>query len=153
MNLDLAEAQIVALRRTANDLHIHHNALVQVPAAESPIPPLHATWATGHFLALVVLRSHAAEIALKAISYKRTQHYEREHDLLLLHNYLEDDIKQLIEQVGSETGIASVRDTLEAHKDDFVNWRYPAEGGDRAAPDLFDLDRVLGVLLDVYGRL
>ena len=99
------------------------------------------------------LRSLATEIALKAISYKQTQHYEREHDLLLLHDNLDDDIRRLIEQVGLETGIASVRDALEAHKDDFVNWRYPAEGGDRAAPDLFDLDRALGVLLDVYDRL
>ena len=141
------------MRRTADDLHILNNALDRVPTAATPIPPLHAAWATGHFLALVFLRSLATEIALKAISYKQTQHYEREHDLLLLHDNLDDDIRRLIEQVGLETGIASVRDALEAHKDDFVNWRYPAEGGDRAAPDLFDLDRALGVLLDVYDRL
>lgn len=77
----------------------------------------------------------------------------REHDLLLLHDELDDDTRRIIEQVGSEYGIASVRDILTAHKDDFVDWRYLGEGGDRAEPDLVELDGVIGVLLEVFDRL
>ena len=41
--------------------------------------PLDAPRITGYLVALVVLRSLATEIALKAISYKRTQGIVREH--------------------------------------------------------------------------
>ena len=153
MNLDQAIDQVVALRVTARDLYASYDTQHQVPTAARPVLPLDAPRITGYLVALVVLRSLATEIALKAISYKRTQGIVREHDLLLLHDHLDDDIRHIIEQVGSEYGIASVRDTLKAHKDDFVNWRYLWEGGDRAEPDLVELDGVIGVLLEVFDRL
>jgi hypothetical protein len=153
VNLDRAIGEVVALRVTAKDLYASYDTQPQDPTATSPVLPLDAPRTTGYLVALVVLRSLATEIALKAISYKRTQDYAQEHDLLLLHDALGDDIQHIIEQVGSEYGIASVRDTLQAHKDDFVNWRYLGEDRDRAEPDLVELDGVIGVLLDVFDKL
>ncbi len=153
MNLDRAIDQVVALRVTARDLYASYDTQPQDPTGASPVLPLDAPRSTGYLVALVVLRSLATEIALKAISYKRTQAYLREHNLLLLHDDLDDDARRIIEQVGSEHGIASVRDILTAHKDDFVDWRYLGEGGDRAEPDLVELDGVIGVLLAVFDRL
>ena len=153
MNLDRAIDQVVALRVTARDLYASYDTQPQVPTAANPILPLGAPRITGYLVALIVLRSLATEIALKAISYKRTQRHLREHDLLLLYDDLDEDIRHVIEQVGSKHDIASVRDTLKAHKDDYVNWRYLGEGGDRAEPDLVELDGVIGVLLEVFRRL
>ena len=153
MNLDRAIDEVVALHVTARDLYRIYDTQPQVPTAASPVLPLDASRITGYLVALVVLRSLATEIALKAISYKRTQSYVREHNLLLLYDKLDDDVRHVIEQVGSEFHIASVRDTLKAHKDDYVNWRYLWEGGDRAEPDLVELDGVIGVLLAVLDGL
>ena len=73
--------------------------------------------------------------------------------MLLLYDELDDDVRHVIERVGSKFDIASVRDTLEAHKDDYVNWRYLWAGGDRTEPDLVELDGVIEVLLEVLERL
>lgn len=153
MNVDRAIGQVLALRRIAKDVYVRYDTQPQVPTAASPVLPLDASKSTGYVATLIVLRGLATEIALKAISYKRIQDYVREHDLLLLHDELDDDTRRIIEQVGSEHGIASVRDVLKAHKDDFVDWRYLGEGGDRAEPDLVELDGVIGVLLAVLERL
>ena len=77
--------QGIALRCTANDLHASLNHLVQQRALDE-------VRIAGYSLALPILRAFAAEIMLKAIAFKRTRRYARNHDLLKLYDALDDDV-------------------------------------------------------------
>ena len=104
----------------------------------------------GYFLSVTVLRALAAECMLKAIAFAQTRAFERGHNLSELYEVLNGKAKEYIERLADSHGVASPKRVLTRHKNDFVEWRYPAGTSQRT--DLLDLDKVLEVLDGAYKR-
>lgn len=134
-------------RIAANDLQRMMTAL----ASEGSIPAEHARRLFAYTLSITVLRALSAECMLKAIASARSGSFEREHDLSRLYAALDNGIKLHIEKVADSYGVASPERILYRHRTDFVDWRYPAEGGQSTT--FLDLDRVIQVLEDVYRQI
>ena len=134
-------------RTAANDLQRMMNALASGGAALEE----NAARLFAYTLSITVLRALSAECMLKAIAYARAGSFVREHDLLLLYDELDGDIKGLIEKIADAYGVASPRRVLARHRTEFVDWRYPAEGNQSTT--FLDLDKVLQVLHDVYRQI
>ena len=148
--LDSMMAQAISLRVVANDLQ---NGLNQMARGDnlSTADKTQLSRVGGYFFGAVILRAFATELTLKAISLKQTGQYKKTHDLLLLFEDLEDDTKKIIAEVADNRGIAPLEQILSKHKDDFVEWRYVAEGGTHSVT-LLDLDKALEVLMAVYRQ-
>ena len=100
-------------------------------------------------LVMPVLRAFATELALKAIASKRRGQHPHGHDLRKLYDDLDADLRQRVEREAASQYLPPVRDTLEQHKNDFVDWRYMAEATTlNTNPN--DLDEALAILLSVY---
>ena len=136
-----------AFRTAANDLYKIMNAL----ATGGTLSDEHAARVFAYTLSLTVLRALSAECMLKAITFARSGFFEREHDLSRLYAALDDGIKQHIESEADSRGVASPQRILDRHRTEFVYWRYPFEGDQSTT--FLDLDRVLGVLEDVYRQI
>ena len=106
---------------------------------------------TGYTISMLILRALATEIVLKALSFKTTGTYEKTHDLLDLFDSLDCRIKVIVTAVERSQGVAPLRQILEKHRGDFVEWRYIGEAGERHT-DFLDLDKALNVLMTVYLR-
>ena len=140
-------ARAVGYRATANDLQALMNGL-----ARSPVVSEQAKGKLfGYFLSVTVLRALAAECTLKAIACARTGSFEHDHNLSALYETLDGKTRGLIERTADSHGLASPKRVLKRHRDDFVDWRYPAEGEQKT--DLLDLDRTLEVLVTVYRQI
>lgn len=137
----------VGFRNTANDLQKLMNSL----APGGVIPDEAKDRLVAYMLSTTVLRALSAEIMLKAIALARSASFKREHDLVRLYNTLDDKIKKHIGTVADLYGVADPERILERHRSEFVDWRYPAVGGQSS--NLLDLDKVLQVLHDVYRQI
>ena len=140
-------ARGVGFRTTANDLQALMNGLARGPViAEQAKGKLF-----GYFLSVTVLRGLAAECMLKAIAFARASSFEYDHNLSALYEALDGKTRGFIERTADSHGVASPKRVLKRHRDDFVDWRYPAEGEQKT--DLLDLDRTLEVLVAVYRQI
>ena len=137
----------VGFRSTANDLQKIINQL----ASGNSFAPGAALKVFGYSCSIAVLRALAAECTLKAIAYARSGSFQAGHDLLKLFEALDGKAKGFIEKTADSQGVASPRRVLKRHRNDFVEWRYPA--GESQSMSFLDLDRVLGILDDVYRRV
>ena len=148
MNVEKAMIQVTLFHLTANDLQNGANSVVKDLPGGSTDAGLMAR-PTGYLFSAVILRALAAEIMLKVLSFKKTGQYRGGHDLKKLFDKLHDDTKKIIIDLGQRRGVVSLEQTLEKHKDDFVEWRYMMEAGDQNT-NLLDLKQVLNILLEVY---
>ena len=147
MNLHVLESQVRGLRRTADDLLAEFDRAIE-PSA----PPLSAD-EQDRFVAAVlvmpILRALAAELSLKAISFKRSGGFRKTHDLRTLYEELDEDSRSRIEQRAAARRTNAVRDTLTKHRTDFVDWRYAGE--DKTLnTNPSDLDEAVEILMAVY---
>ena len=72
------------------------------------------------------------------------------HNLLVLFDDLDTDTKTHIGKLARSHGVAPPREILDAHRNDFVDWRYVWEGSASLNIRLLDLDKVLDVLVAAY---
>ena len=104
-----------------------------------------------YFYSTPILRALAAECALKALSVNRTGKYlcgRHGHDLATLYVILPEDVKELVNSVAEEHGIAPLEAILKQHRDDFVDWRYPsANDAIRSSRGFADLQQAVEVLM------
>ena len=150
MNLHVLESQIRGLRRTADDLLTEFDRSIQ-PGAP-PATPEDQDRFEASVLVMPIVRALAAELSLKALSFKRSGGFKRTHDLRELYDALDDDIRDRVERKAAAKWIDSVQNTLTKHKDDFVSWRYAWE--DRSLnTNPSDLDEAVGVLMAVYEEV
>lgn len=141
----------ISLRVVADDLYQNFSHLVQM-AREGKLPTNDKTQQSrmaGYAFSMVILRALATELTLKAISFKKTGQYRPAHDLLILFNDLDDATKKIIAEVADSQGVAPLDQILSKHRGDFVNWRYPVEGG-KIRVEFLDIDKALEVLMTVY---
>ena len=152
--------QVRGLRRVGDDLMavFHHGIGEQLTGvvAGRQIPPRHTAEFNERFVAAVlvmpILRAFATELALKAIASKRRGQHTHGHDLRKLYDALDADIRQRAEHEAVAQCLPSVQDTLEEHKNDFIDWRYVAEAtAVNTNPN--DLDEVLAILLRIYDAV
>ena len=139
-------ATAMGFRVTANDLQDTMNRLTSGGTVRTGAE----TKLYGYFLFVAVLRGLAAECMLKAIAFARTGSFEHRHNLSHLYEGLDGAAKGFIERLADSHGVASPKRVLRRHRNDFVEWRYPAGANRRT--DLLDLDRVLEVLNTAYRR-
>lgn len=140
-------ARAVGFRATANDLQSLMNSL----ASGSVVAEQAKGKLFGYFLSVTVLRALSAECMLKAIAFARTGRFDHGHNLSALYEALDGKTRGFIETTADSHGVASPKRVLKRHKDDFVNWRYPADGEQKT--DLLDLDRTLSVLDAVFRQI
>ena len=151
---DAIMGHAISLRVVANDLYQNFSQMVQM-AREGKLPADDKTQQSrmaGYAFSMVILRALATELTLKAISFKKTGQYRKDkkgHDLLILLNDLDDATKKIIAKVADSQGVAPLDQILSKHRGDFVNWRYPAEGG-KIHVEFLDIDKALEVLMTVY---
>ena len=105
--------------------------------------------AGGYMLSTTVLRALATECVLKALSIESTGEYRRKHDLVVLFDELNPVVARRVDNIARSRDLALPRETLERHRRDFTEWRYPPEEINSTNPS--DLDSVLDVLLSVFG--
>ena len=152
MNSELAVAQVVSLRMTSDDLQ---NSLNQISRTHSPSATdrEYAARLTGYFLSIVILRSLATEIMLKVLSFRKTGRYRKDnkgHDLLVLFNDLDGEIREIIAKLEYSHGIAPLAQILGKHRVDFIEARYVMESEQKWHVDLLDLDKALTILIELY---
>lgn len=150
MNLHVLESQIRGLRRAADDLFTEFDRSIQ-PGAR-PATPDEQDRFEASILVMPILRALAAELSLKAISFKRSGAFEWTHDLRALYDALDDDIRNRIERKAAAKWMDSIQSTLTKHKEDFVGWRYAWEDKPlNTNPN--DLDEAVGILMAVYEEV
>lgn len=140
-------ARAVGFRTTANDLQTLMNSL----ATGSVVTEQAKRKLIGYFLSVTVLRALAAECMLKALAFARTGRFDHGHNLSALYEALDGKTRGCIEKTADSHGVASPKRVLKRHKDDFVDWRYPADGEQKTG--LLDLDRTLSVLDTAYRQI
>ena len=106
----------------------------------------------GYFFSVTVLSALSAECMLKAIACVRSGSFAYGHALLELFEALDGETRGFIGRIADSQGVASPRRVLQRHRNDFVEWRYPAQG-ETQSTSLLDLEKVLQILNDVYLRI
>ena len=133
----------MGLRITANDLHRRFKEMTsggaQTQAGRHRL--------AGYMVSVVTLRAFATECALKALAAKSRRSYLPTHDLLVLFDFLDGAVKDSMEQA-LRGGATTMRSTMECHRRDFVEWRYPAAKVVSANSE--DLEPALTVCVDVF---
>lgn len=147
----MALAQVISLRHVANELQKSLNQAIPRGPAPSVADKDQAVRILGFTCSMVVLRAFATELMLKVLSFKKTGHYAKGHDLRALFDGLDGDIKKIITDLETIHGIAPLEQILERHKGDFVEWRYLMEGNSASA-NFLDLDKALDILIKVYNH-
>ena len=146
--------QVVSLRQVADDLQLGLNQIVKTGAPNPDTEKEKVARISGYFFATVILRALATELALKALSFKKTGRYRKDgkgHDLRTLFNDLDDDTKKIIDDLEGVYGVAPLEQILEKHRSDFVDWRYLMEADDIRV-DLLDLDKALDILITLNNH-
>lgn len=151
MNLHVLLSQIRGLRRTADDLLTEFDRRIQ-PSAK-PATPDETDRFVASVLVMPILRALAAELSLKAISFKRSGVFKKTHDLRTLYDALDEDARNRIEQKAAAKRMDSVQGTLTNHRADFVDWRYAGEEDKTLNTNPSDLDEAVGVLMAVYEEV
>lgn len=159
MNAEAAAFHATALRQVANDLQQSINQ-VREPKASGDLD--WARWVTGYTSSTLILRALATELMLKVLSYKRTGKFRAKgkegHDLRILFDDLDEETRQLIDDLASAHGFRPLEQILEKHRGDFVNIRYLMMQDGQSRADLQDLDKAFSILTAVFygerfGRL
>lgn len=141
-------SQVICLRQTANDLQELLNKLVKIKQLQAT----EQVKIAGYTFSTVILRALATEIALKALSLKRTGEYKNEHDLMVLFNDLDSSTREIISNLEEIHGVAPLKKILDKHKDDFIEWRYVMEPPRELSVGLIDLDKALSILITTYNH-
>ena len=147
--------QVICLRQTANDMHESLNEVgrnrelrLQLRSTETE----ERKRMVGNALSTAILRALAMEVALKALSLKRTGEYRRGHDLLALFKDLDSSTREITSSLEGKYEVASLRDILDRHKDVFLDWRYAMEESRELNVGLLDMENALGILIDTYDH-
>ena len=147
--------QVICLRQTANDMHESLNEVgknrefrLQLQSTETE----ERKRIFGNALSTAILRALAMEVALKALSLKRTGKYKKEHDLLVLFNDLDSSTREITFSLEEKYEVASLKDILDRHKDVFLDWRYAMEESRELKVGLLDMEKALGILIDTYDH-
>lgn len=136
-----------ALRIVATDLHeAAHQTFME--SATKEVSGVHALRMLGRVVSLTVLRALATECILKSIAFQEKGAYRRTHDLVELYDDLARDTRKELEELADTEGILSPRIILGRHRKDFVEWRYPKEGG----TNMIDLESILQIIDPMYPR-
>ena len=139
-------ARARGFRITANNLQ----AIMSRLTSAGTVQPGTEAKLFGYFLSVAVLRGLSAECMLKAIGFRQSGSFERTHNLSKLYQALDGKAKEYIKRLADSHGVASPKRVLKRHRNDFVEWRYPA--GTSQSTTLLDLDKVLEVLETAYRR-
>ena len=139
---DQFHVRAMGLRVTANDLHLRFNEMM------SGVSGLDAYRPAGYMVAVVTLRAFATECALKALAIRTQRSYLVTHDLLDLFDFLKEPVRLFLERAYG-SGPMTMRATMQSHRRDFVEWRYPTKQVSSVNSE--DLEPALSVCLDVYG--
>lgn len=104
-----------------------------------PLPP-------GHAISLIILQALAAEYLLKGLSARGKGGFVRTHDLHKLYEALTPETQTRVTELGKAKAGLDMLAFLKDHRNDFVDWRYVLEGGDRET-NPFDSDKALEALI------
>ena len=135
----------------------HLQDLLQV-AVKVPNPdPLQAT---GCFLAAVLLRAFAAEVALKGLYFQESgKQAARDHDLSILFDNLLPSTRssldrrfQRVQRTAStyDGHCNTIEQVLGDHKADFTHWRYVYEQQGDTHVELLDLEPAVEAVIEEY---
>ena len=107
--------------------------------AVDPLPP-------GRAISLIILQALAAEYALKGLSVQEKGGHLQIHNLHRLYQALRPETQARIAELGKVQAGLDMPAFLKEHRNDFVEWRYVLESGDRET-NPFDSDKALGALI------
>ena len=106
----------------------------------------------GYLILVSVLQALAAEYLLKGLAARDKESYLKTHNLHCLYADLEPTVQdRLGSVVVSEIG-TTLPEFLEAHHNDFVNWRYVVFEPGQAITHHLVFDNVLAALIDTSNR-
>ena len=104
-----------------------------------PLPP-------GRAISLIILQALAAEYVLKGLSVQEKGGHLQIHNLHKLYQALQPETQARIVELGRARAGVDMPEFLKDHRNDFVDWRYVLEGGDRET-NPFDSDKALEALI------
>ena len=155
MKVDLAVSQAKSLLWAARHLQDLLNVAVKTPKPDS-------TQAMGCFFSAILLRSFAAEVALKSLyAQENGREAEYTHDLLKLFNKLSSTTRHSLNQrfqrirhskPECDDTPTSIEQTLAEHRNDFIHWRYyylPEPQGTRNI-ELLNLDPAVEAIAEEF---
>lgn len=130
----------------------YFNAIMVTKGDVDSLPDKDKINFSGLLFSFVVLRAMAAELALKVLYTRKTgQTAIYTHNLIELFQALPDTTrKSIIQRFQSKGRQKSIQEVFDAHKNDFVNWRYAYQ-----KPSLHtqfdDLEQAIESVLEEYG--
>ena len=142
---DQFHVRAMGLQTTANDLHLGFNEMMSASRHE----PVGRHRPAGYMVSVVTLRAFATECAMKALAIRTRRRYVATHDLLDLFDFLDEPVRLFLEKAYG-SGATTMRATMQNHRNDFVEWRYPTK--QVSSVDSQDLEPALRVCLDAYGE-
>lgn len=100
----------------------------------------------GRAISLIILQALAAEYILKGLSVQEKGGHLQIHNLHKLYQALQPETQARIAELGKARAGLDIPKFLKDHQNDFVDWRYVLEGGDRET-NPFDSDKALEALI------
>lgn len=100
----------------------------------------------GRAISLIILQALAAEYILKGLSVQEKGGHLQIHNLHKLYQGLQQETQDRIAEIGRTRADLDISKFLKDHQNDFVDWRYVLEGGDRET-NPFDSDKALDALI------
>ena len=88
----------------------------------------------GYLLTVTLLQPLAAEYSLKGLSVLKTDQFRPTHDPLDLYEALAPETREHLAEDGEACGGLDIPAFLKAHRNEFVDLRYPRSKGCLAAP-------------------
>ena len=143
---DRFHVRAMGLRVTANDLHLRFNEMMSAGWHE----PVGRHRPAGYMVGVVTMRAFATECALKALAIRTQRRYLFTHDLLDLFRFLDEPVRLFLDKAYG-SGAITMQATMQSHRNDFVEWRYPTKHV--SSVDSEDLEPALRVCLDVYEHM
>lgn len=137
---DQFKVKAKCLQATANELQ---TKLREEERRGGPGQSANATKMGGYLYSTVIIRAFATECALKSLSAKRTGTYKRCHDLLVLYEALEEDVKRLVQSIADAQGARPPQSVLKEHACDFIEWRYPTADDKTLSENFEDMAKTL----------
>ena len=101
---------------------------------------------SGRAISLIILQALAAEYILKGLSVQEKGGHLQIHNLHKLYHALQPESQDRIAELGRARAGLDIPKLLKDHQNDFVDWRYVLEGGDRET-NPFDSDKALEALI------
>lgn len=100
----------------------------------------------GRAISLIILQALAAEYVLKGLSVQEKGGHLQIHNLHRLYQALQPETQARIAELGRTRAGLDIPEFLKDHQNDFVDWRYVLEGGERET-NPFDLYKALEALI------